>query len=92
MTTQVSYGPTNTYKALRLISKIYNLYYSVWCTNEHELYDLNVRPLPFPRIILLKNQERPPPNQQYLPFLDPPFPNSNTTSSTYSSHTISEMR
>lgn len=32
----------NTYKSLRVISKEYNLYYSVWCSNEHELYDLNV--------------------------------------------------
>jgi arylsulfatase A-like enzyme len=32
----------NTYKALRIISKTYNLYYSVWCNNEHELYDLRV--------------------------------------------------
>lgn len=32
----------NTYKAIRIVSKEYNLYYSVWCTNEHELYDLNV--------------------------------------------------
>ncbi len=32
----------NTYKALRIISGEYNLYYSVWCTNEHELYDLTV--------------------------------------------------
>ncbi|KAJ0268250.1 hypothetical protein COL940_013569 [Colletotrichum noveboracense] len=31
----------NTYKALRVVSKEYNLYYSVWCNNEHELYDLN---------------------------------------------------
>lgn len=28
----------NTYKSLRLIGSGYNLYYSVWCTNEHELY------------------------------------------------------
>lgn len=28
----------NTYKALRIIGAGYNLYYSVWCTNEHELY------------------------------------------------------
>jgi arylsulfatase A-like enzyme len=33
----------NTYKSLRIIGKGYNLYYSVWCNNEHELYDLNVR-------------------------------------------------
>ncbi|KAL9618102.1 MAG: hypothetical protein Q9160_007172 [Pyrenula sp. 1 TL-2023] len=30
----------NTYKALRIIGDGYNLYYSVWCNNEHELYDL----------------------------------------------------
>uniref|UniRef100_L2FFP9 Arylsulfatase n=1 Tax=Colletotrichum fructicola (strain Nara gc5) TaxID=1213859 RepID=L2FFP9_COLFN len=34
----------NTYKALRVVSKEYNLYYSVWCNNEHELYDLNTDP------------------------------------------------
>jgi hypothetical protein len=35
-------GINNTYKALRLIGDTYNLYYSVWCTNEHELYDMAV--------------------------------------------------
>lgn len=40
-------GPTfflfnNTYKALRVIGPEYNLYYAVWCNNEHELYDLSV--------------------------------------------------
>ncbi|TVY18334.1 Arylsulfatase [Lachnellula arida] len=34
----------NTYKALRLIGKTYNLYYSVWCTNETELYDMTRDP------------------------------------------------
>jgi N-acetylglucosamine-6-sulfatase len=43
LTSQVSYGANNTYKALRIIGKNYNLYYAVWCTNEHELYDLTVR-------------------------------------------------
>jgi N-acetylglucosamine-6-sulfatase len=38
----VDYGPNNTYKALRVVGPKYNLYYSVWCTNEHELYDLIV--------------------------------------------------
>lgn len=33
---------SNIYKALRLIGKDYNLYYSVWCSGEHQLYDLNV--------------------------------------------------
>ncbi|KAI6712280.1 hypothetical protein JHW43_005200 [Diplocarpon mali] len=41
---EVFYGLNNTYKALRLIGPGYNLYYSVWCTNEHELYDLDTDP------------------------------------------------
>ena len=36
----------NTYKAIRVVGKAYNLYYSVWCTNEHELYDLTVSASP----------------------------------------------
>ncbi|KAI1391544.1 Arylsulphatase [Hypoxylon trugodes] len=34
----------NTYKAIRISGPGYNLYYSVWCNNEHELYDLTVDP------------------------------------------------
>ncbi|KAJ5924257.1 hypothetical protein N7466_008444 [Penicillium verhagenii] len=34
----------NTYKSVRLLGEGYNLYYSVWCTNEHELYDLSTDP------------------------------------------------
>lgn len=34
--------PNNTYKAIRVVSDSYNLYYAVWCNNEHELYDINV--------------------------------------------------
>ncbi|KAH7310577.1 alkaline-phosphatase-like protein [Stachybotrys elegans] len=34
----------NTYKSLRVINEDYNLYYSVWCTNEHELYDMTTDP------------------------------------------------
>lgn len=30
----------NTYKGLRIISDQYSFYYSVWCTNEHELYNM----------------------------------------------------
>lgn len=40
-------GPShhnNTYKAVRVLGPEYNLYYAVWCTNEHELYDLSVDP------------------------------------------------
>ncbi|KAJ1711082.1 gloeobacteria sulfatase [Aspergillus flavus] len=36
--------PNNTYKAVRILSEEYNLYYSVWCNNEHELYDLTNDP------------------------------------------------
>jgi len=42
---QVLY-PNHTYKALRVIAAdgSYNLLYTVWCTNEHELYDLKHDP------------------------------------------------
>ncbi|KAH7253278.1 alkaline-phosphatase-like protein [Fusarium solani] len=36
--------PNNTYKAVRIVSPDYNLYYSVWCSGEHELYDLKTDP------------------------------------------------
>jgi len=36
--------PNNTYKALRLVSGNYSLYYSVWCTGEHEFYNLHNDP------------------------------------------------
>lgn len=32
----------NTYKGLRIVAAGYNIYYSVWCTNEHELYDMSM--------------------------------------------------
>lgn len=34
----------NTYKAIRILGPGYNLYYSIWCTNEHELYDMDLDP------------------------------------------------
>lgn len=56
--------PNNTYKSVRLLGEGYNLYYSVWCNNEHELYDLSVSKsylgsLSYQRLILL--QDRPVP-------------------------------
>lgn len=33
----------NTYKGLRVHGSGYDLYYAVWCSGEHELYDLTVR-------------------------------------------------
>jgi len=32
----------NTYKGLRIVHEDYDLYYSAWCNNEHELYDVRV--------------------------------------------------
>lgn len=32
----------NTYKGLRIVSDDYGFYYSVWCNNEKELYDMKV--------------------------------------------------
>jgi hypothetical protein len=34
----------NTYKAIRIFGPGYNLYYSIWCNNEHELYDMSTDP------------------------------------------------
>lgn len=34
--------PNNTYKGLRLMGQGYSFYYSRWCTDETELYDLTV--------------------------------------------------
>ncbi|OAL50143.1 Arylsulphatase [Pyrenochaeta sp. DS3sAY3a] len=34
----------NTYKGLRLIGEDYNIYYSVWCTGDHEYYDMRFDP------------------------------------------------
>ena len=34
----------HTYKALRIIGRDYNLLYTVWCSGEHELYDVNADP------------------------------------------------
>ncbi|KAJ5942185.1 Alkaline phosphatase-like alpha/beta/alpha [Penicillium verrucosum] len=36
--------PNNTYKAVRVLADEYNLFFSVWCNNEHELYDLTADP------------------------------------------------
>ncbi|RMZ77146.1 hypothetical protein DV737_g4488, partial [Chaetothyriales sp. CBS 132003] len=36
--------PNHTYKALRVIGEGYNLLYTIWCSGEHELYNLNTDP------------------------------------------------
>ncbi|TFB07078.1 hypothetical protein CCMA1212_000382 [Trichoderma ghanense] len=35
--------PNNTYKGLRIEAEEYGFYYSVWCSNERELYDMKAR-------------------------------------------------
>ncbi|TWU74251.1 hypothetical protein ED733_004433 [Metarhizium rileyi] len=35
---------TNTYKTLRLVGEKYDFMYAVWCTNEHQLYDMKTDP------------------------------------------------
>ncbi|KAL6707458.1 hypothetical protein ACN47E_004028 [Coniothyrium glycines] len=39
----VSYA-NNTYKTVRVIGEEYDLAYAVWCTNDHELYDMTNDP------------------------------------------------
>jgi arylsulfatase A-like enzyme len=34
----------NTFKGIRIVGEDYNLYYQIWCTNEHELYDMSNDP------------------------------------------------
>ncbi|CAH0051946.1 unnamed protein product [Clonostachys solani] len=34
----------NTYKTLRVVAENYDFSYTVWCTNEHELYDMKTDP------------------------------------------------
>ncbi|KAL3420736.1 arylsulfatase [Phlyctema vagabunda] len=42
----------NTYKGLRIIGEGYNLYYSIWCNNEHELYDMDSDPYQLDNLLL----------------------------------------
>lgn len=44
-------GLNNTYKAVRIVSPDYSLYYSVWCTGEREYYDMKVSPVMNPRLV-----------------------------------------
>lgn len=41
---EVQGSQNNTYKSLRIMGQGYNYAYTVWCTNQHELYDMNVDP------------------------------------------------
>lgn len=48
----------NTYKSLRIVGKGYNFYYSVWCSGEHQLYNLVVRGCHFPRVHFSSNADK----------------------------------
>ncbi|KAH8653756.1 arylsulfatase precursor [Xylariales sp. PMI_506] len=41
---QGSSGINNTYKTARIIGNDYSFSYTVWCSNDHELYDMTVDP------------------------------------------------
>ncbi|OAP55881.1 hypothetical protein AYL99_10033 [Fonsecaea erecta] len=55
----------NTYKGIRVIGTGYNLYYSVWCSGEHELYDLRVCPLTLVLIMFARLTTPPTQNDPY---------------------------
>ncbi|KAF1953000.1 Arylsulphatase [Byssothecium circinans] len=65
-------GQNNTYKALRISGEGYNIMYSVWCTNEHELYDMLNDPGQ------LNNLARTPANQTQNQILNHPIPKVQT--------------
>ncbi|RBR24218.1 uncharacterized protein FIESC28_02951 [Fusarium coffeatum] len=47
--------PNNTYKGLRIVHEDYDFYYSAWCNNEHELYDVRTDPGQLNNIYPLNN-------------------------------------
>ncbi|KAF5005111.1 hypothetical protein FDECE_8431 [Fusarium decemcellulare] len=62
--------PNNTYKALRVIGEHYNIYYSIWCNNEHELYDMKTDPYQLKNIYPSSDSEN---MDEKLSFLDRPI-------------------
>lgn len=47
LTTLVAFHTNNTYKAMRIVSPDYDILYTVWCSHEHEVYDMKVFQSPF---------------------------------------------
>ena len=45
--------PNHTYKAIRIVAEEYNFLYTVWCSGEHELYDMEVRDPLLSRVVSL---------------------------------------
>lgn len=54
--------PNHTYKALRVMAEdeSYNMLYIVWCTNEHELYDLRSDPYALDNLLVTTEQRKHP--------------------------------
>jgi N-acetylglucosamine-6-sulfatase len=50
-----SYFLNNTYKTVRVIGEEYDLAYTVWCTNEHELYDMTTDPHQLDNLLVTSN-------------------------------------
>jgi hypothetical protein len=46
----------NTYKAIRLFGSSFNLYYSIWCNNEYELYDMSVRVSQIRKVVVVTDE------------------------------------
>jgi hypothetical protein len=58
----------NTYKALRIVGDGYNFYYSVWCNNEHEFYDLKTDPYQLVNLLHPDEAAKAPPTILGVPF------------------------
>ncbi|KAI0157239.1 Arylsulphatase [Xylariaceae sp. FL1272] len=69
----------NTYKSLRLSGEEYDFYYAVWCTNEHELYDM--RNDPYQLTNLLSPSNAPSQLNTTSSFISPNSTANNTTRS-----------
>lgn len=51
--------PNNTYKSARIVGNGYSLYYSVWCNNDHELYDMTKDPYQVNNLYTSSNKATP---------------------------------
>ncbi len=45
-------GANNTYKSVRIINDDYDISYTVWCSNEHELYNMKSDPFQMHNLLL----------------------------------------
>ncbi|KAI1260494.1 Arylsulphatase [Xylariaceae sp. FL1019] len=80
-THQARHGEFNTYKSLRLSGEEYDFYYSVWCTNEHELYDMRTDPYQLTNLLSPSNSPSSQTNTSSS-FTNTPSPNTTTNNAT----------